>query len=292
MKNFTKSMFDSIRESLENQKSNNSGNFKDILKTEPGNSYIVRLIPNVNDPAKTIHHYFHHQWTSTTTNQSVRTVCPSTWGDRCPVCEERMKLYKSGTEEDKNRARELKKKENWLVNVLVVKDPKNSENDNQVKIFRYGKQIDKIINDAINGEDAEEFGPAIFDLTANGCNFRIKVEKNEGDYPTYVSSKFLSKSEIPGLNSEKIDEIYKKAFELDTFFEKKDNATIKKMVEEHFLGTSSVKTEAKTEAKTETKPLTNTEVKPTTNIEPKPNTSNESDTDDKIKDLLDGLDVK
>jgi len=299
MKQFTKTMFENIKESLENQKGSSTGNFKDIIKTEPGNSYIVRLIPNTTDPAKTFFHYFHHQWTSPTTGQSVRAMCPTTWGERCSICEERIKLYKTGSEENKNIAKALKRKENWLVNVYVIKDPKHAENNGTNKIFRYGKQIDKIVNDAISGEDSAEFGPAIFDFSDQGCNFRIKVEKNEGDYPTYVSSKFLSKSSVEGLNEQNIDDVYNKAFELDKFFEKKDAEEIKKLIEQHFPNGESAdaKPSAKPAQTTSTpKLVASTPAKPQVTIEEEDeeelsvaaptNSGDKSATDKKIDDLL------
>ena len=301
MKQFTKSMFEGIKESLENQKGNSSGNFRDIIKTDPGYSYIVRLIPNTEDPAKTIFHYYHHQWTSPTTGQTVRAMCPATWNERCPICEERIKLYKSGSDENKNIAKALKRKENWLVNVYVIKDPKNAENNNNVKIFRYGKQIDKIIEAAIKGEDAQEFGAAIFDFTDQGCNFRIKVEKNEGDYPTYVSSKFLSKSNVEGLDSQKIDEVYCKAFELDKFFEKQDNEQIKKLIEQHFPDESSSNSPVKTGDQQQVKAATIVQTAPIAPIQRVVETvsdlsvstpivqENKSASDKKIDDLLAGL---
>ena len=241
---FTKSMFDSIKESIENQKSS-YGSFKDILKTEVGNSYIVRLIPNTTHPDRTFYHYFQHGWNSFATGQYQGALCPTTWGERCPICEERIKLYRENTPEAKKRAGELKRKENWLVNIFVVKDPKKPENDNTVKILRYGKQINKIINEAVSGEDADEFGAAIFDLTKDGCNFRIKVEKNEGDYPTYISSKFLGKSEIPGLTQEKIEEISGKLFELDKAFDTKTYTQLEEMLNDHFH-CKSTKTKSET----------------------------------------------
>jgi len=234
---FTQSMFDSIKQSLDKH---SSGNFKDILKTEPGNTYVVRLLPNLTQPDRTFHHYFMHGWTSTSTGQYVSTICPTTYGERCPACEERLQLYKENTDESKAKAALLKRKENWLVNVYVVKDPKKSENDNTVKIFRYGKQVDKIIKSAIEGEDAAEFGASIFDLSENGCNFRIKVEKNEGDYPTYVSSKFLSKSKIDAIKPDEIDKVYEKAFELDKFFETKTIDQIKDMINDHLNGSPKI----------------------------------------------------
>ena len=252
-KNFTQSMFESIKNSLENQKA--SGNFKDILKTDTGNTYVVRLVPYIKDPKRTIYHYYSHGWNSRITGQFISAICPTTWGERCPICEHRIKLYREGSESAKKDAQELKRNEKWLVNVYVVKNPKNTADEGTIKILRYGKQLDKIIHEAVEGEDAEEFGAKIFDLTKEGCSLRIKVEKNEGGYPSYVSSKFLSSSEIDGLTEAKINEIYNKVFDLDGMDEHKSYETLQETFNDHFTG----KKTSESEVKTESQPTTDTE---------------------------------
>lgn len=233
-KSFTNSMFESIKESLSNQKNTSGGGYRDLLKTKVGNSYVVRLIPNTKNPGRTFHHYYFHGWKSYATGQYQDAICPTTWGDRCPICEQTMKLWNEGSDEAKKLARDIKRNEKWLVNVYVVDDSDNADNNDTIKIFRYGKQIDEIITEAIEGDDAEEFGPRIFDLTKEGCNLRIKVEKNEGGYPSYTKSKFLSKSEIEGLDAEKIKNIQDELFELDKIFEVKTREQLEEMLNDHF----------------------------------------------------------
>jgi len=290
MSSFTKSMFESIKQSLESQK--NSGNFRDILKTEAGNTYVVRLIPNVKNPERTFYHYYHHVWNSESTGQYVSCMCPTTWGEACPICTQRIKLYKEGTEEAKKLATILKRKENWLVNAYVVEDPKNPNNVGKIKIFRYGAQIKKIFDEAIDGDDSEQFGPAIFDLTKDGCNFRIKVETNQGGYPTYISSKFLNSKAIEGLDADKIEEIHNSIFELDKLFEISSNENIQKMLVEHtsikVAGSVPTKSTPKIETKQTPKPT------PVVEEEVEEKESSESDSssdniDDKISDLLKDL---
>lgn len=231
---FTTSMFDKIKESINANK--NAGSFRNILKTEPGNTYVVRFIPNVDAPERTFFHYYQHGFNSQATGQFTACTCPNTFDERCPICETRFKLYQSKNEADKQLAKLLTRKENWLANVYVVNDPTNSENNGQIKIFRFGRQVYKIISEAIDGEDADEFGPSIFDLSENGNNFRIKVEKNEGGYPTYVSSKFLSKSAIDNLTPDKIKEVYDGIFELDKLNDVKSNDELKEILAVHVFG--------------------------------------------------------
>jgi hypothetical protein len=94
--------------------------------------------------------------------------------------------------------------------------------------------LDKIITSAISGDDAEDLGAKIFDLSETGCNLRIKVETNEGGYPTYVASKFTPTGPLEG--NPDTDEIYNSIKSLDSIFEHKSYEEISKTMNVHFLG--------------------------------------------------------
>lgn len=241
-------MFDSIRQSLTADNNKQSSNFKDFLKPTAGNSYLVRLLPNTDAPEKTFFHYFHYGWNSNSTGQYVDIMSPKTWGDSDPIEVERIKLYRDKSDERSiGLAKLLNNKEKWLVNVLVVDDPVNPENNGTVKILRYGVQLDKIIREAIEGEDADEFGPAIFDLSENGCNLRIKVESiKEGSrsFVSYTSSKFLRPSAIPNMTKEKMKEVQESLHDLEGFFSRPTPSDLKKMLDVHlYAKEESIETE-------------------------------------------------
>lgn len=234
MSKYNSNLFESIKEALGKKSSSEGGSFRDFLKLETGNTYIVRLIPNVEAPDRTLFHYYHHMWKSVVTNQTVSVLCPNTYGEGCPIDEYRSKVYSTKNQDQIDAIKPLRRNENWLVNVYVVKDPTNPENQGQVKILRIGKKLFNVISEAIGGEDAEEFGQRIFDLSDKGCNLRIKVEQNQGGYPDYAASKFLSPSALEG--SPDVDEIYKSVKSLDTIFEHKTRDEISKTLKVHFLG--------------------------------------------------------
>ena len=261
MSNIT-SMFESIKASLSNKSDDNS--YRNILRTEVDKTYLVRFIPNMTvNPCQTFYHYYHHTWESKSTGQYVGSLCPTTWGDRCPLCEARFKLYKAKND----IASLLNRKENWLVNVYVISDPSNAENNNTVKIFRFGQQVKKIIHNAVEGDDAADIGPqAVFDLTEKGCNFRIKVEANEGGYPTYVFSKFLGKGPIEGMTPQKITDIMEKqVFDLTKVFKNSTKEELKKLLDVHVFAKEDSQlefppAEAVNTPVVESKPLENTTV--------------------------------
>lgn len=229
---FNTSMFQSIKDALTKNDNDGGGLYNEIMKTTPGNTYTVRLLPYAPDPKNTFFHYFNHGWVSFASGQYVQALSPTTFGERDPVAEERYRILRTGTEDEKEKAKAIRKTEKYLVNVYVVEDPTNPDNNGKVKILRYGKQLHKIIMEAIEGEDAEEFGARIFDLGPEGVNFKIKCE-NQGEYPTYVSSRFTSSGKL-SLTEDQRDEIYRKVFDLTKVFSLKSYDELKKLLDEHY----------------------------------------------------------
>ena len=280
---FNPNMFESIKSALTKQNENTSSKFKDILKTEPGNSYTVRLLPNIKEPAKTFFHSYSYGWNSFANGQFISVVSPATWDQRDPIAEERYRILRTGTEEDKKKAAALTRRENWMVNVYVVNDPVNPDNNGQIKVLRFGRQLHKIVMDAINGEEAEDFGPRIFDLSPKGCNFRIKVER-QGEYPTYVSSKFASPREIEGLSEEDYKKIYDSIHNLESYVTARSYDEIKEILDVHYHCKADVG-EAD-EKVTVAKPVFEEKAPEPVKPEEKPITES---IDDSIESLLKGL---
>lgn len=314
MKPYNSNMFESIKNALDKAKSKTSTGsaYRNILQLEAPATYVVRLLPNIKNPEESILHYFHHGWNSIATGQYASITSPSTWGERCPVSELYFKVMRDGSEADKERAKaNLRRKENWLVNVLVVNDPKKPENNGTIKVLRYGRQLDKIIQSAINGDDSEEFGARIFDLSPEGCNLRIKVElvsdkPGAPKYPTYTASKFLNPSAIEGLDDGKIQETYDNIFDLNTFIERKSQEEIKLFIETNYYGKSEDTTESIEDGTPEqpedvpyedpvkqTTPRNTTTVKPVTpavSTKVATPTKETASHDDKVMALINGLD--
>lgn len=231
MSAFNMSMFESIKGALASSNEGKS-KFSEIMQTKPGNTYTVRLLPDGKSPADTFFHYYNMGWNSFATGQYVQALSPQTFGERCPISEERFRLSRTGSDEEKEKASALRRTEKWLVNVYVVDDPTNPENNGKVKMLRYGKQIQKIISEAIEGEDAAEFGARIFDLGDDGVNFKVKCEQ-QGDYPTYVSSRFTGAGKL-NLSEDQQKDIYGQTHTLKETFPIKSTDELTEMLNEHF----------------------------------------------------------
>jgi hypothetical protein len=246
----TKSMFEAIKQSLSsNNKNEGGGNalYKEIMKFTAGNTYQVRLVPNPSSPKETIFHYYNHGWNSNATGKYVTALCPTTFGDTCPIDAYYLKTYRTGTDSEKESARVLSRKEAWMVNVYVVSDPENPENEGKVKILRYGKELAKIIESALEGDDVDEFGvEKVFDV-AEGSTLRIKCESRVGSgrgakqMVTYASSKFLAPSKLE-LSEAQVEEVFNSVHDLKAVNKQTTPAEMQRLLDEHFfnLTTGSV----------------------------------------------------
>lgn len=233
---YNASLFDSLKDSFSN-KNNVESAFKDFLKFEPDKTYIVRLVPNVENIANSWYHYAQHIFDSCVHGKKISILCPNTYKEKCPICEYRSKIWATKNQTLIDQIKPLKKSEKWLYNAYVISDPSNPSNQGQVKYLNAGAQLEKIIEAARFGDDKDEFGSKIFDLSSNGCNLKIKVEKNEGGYPSYVTSKFVSSSKIDTLDSDSsIDAAYSAFRPYDTIFKSKTYNEVKELLDVHFLG--------------------------------------------------------
>jgi hypothetical protein len=289
----TKSMFEAIKQSLSSDKKEGNGNglYKEILKFESGNTYQVRLVPNPNSPKETIFHYYNHGWNSNATGKYVTALCPTTFGESCPIDAYYLKTYRTGTESEKESAKVLSRKEGWMVNVYVISDPSNPENEGKVKILRYGKELSKIIESALEGDDAQEFGvEKVFDVV-EGSTLRIKCEprtnsnRNAKQMVTYSASKFLSPSKLD-LNDKQVDEIYNSLHDLKAVNKQTTSAEMQRLLDEHFFNLT-VGSAPEEEENDEYTPIRNEQPSKTVKTENTIESTFESSSDDETDESTD-----
>jgi hypothetical protein len=286
-------MFEAIKQSLSSDKKEGNGNglYKEILKFESGNTYQVRLVPNPNSPKETIFHYYNHGWNSNATGKYVTALCPTTFGESCPIDAYYLKTYRTGTESEKESAKVLSRKEGWMVNVYVISDPSNPENEGKVKILRYGKELSKIIESALEGDDAQEFGvEKVFDVV-EGSTLRIKCEprtnsnRNAKQMVTYSASKFLSPSKLD-LNDKQVDEIYNSLHDLKAVNKQTTSAEMQRLLDEHFFNLT-VGSAPEEEENDEYTPIRNEQPSKTVKTENTIESTFESSSDDETDESTD-----
>ena len=118
----------------------------------------------------------------------------TTLGEKDPVSELNTQLWNTGREEDKNTARQQKRRLSFYSNIYVVKDPDNPHNEGKVFLYKYGKRIFDKLNDVMNPQFEDEKPVNPFDFW-EGANFRLKIRKVDG-YWNYDKSEFDSGSPL------------------------------------------------------------------------------------------------
>lgn len=235
-KKYNASMFDKIKDALKKTERTTSGTFTNIIKFPAGHTYTIRLIPNTDNVDDTFFHHYLNQWSSKKDGSFVSAISLKTFEERDPINEVRWKLYKewksSEPAKDAKFENPIREKEAWFVNVYIVEDPANPENNGKVKILNMGPQLKAIVDDAMTGDSSDEFGAAIFDLSKDGADFKIKAEE-QGVFTTYIKSRFSNKTSLD-LSDDEIDAIYENVHDLKQVHVTKTFDELQSLLDEHF----------------------------------------------------------
>ena len=138
----------------------------------------------------------------------------TTMNKKDPVSEDNSRLWNTGLDSDKEIARKRKRKLTYYTHVLIVSDPKNPENEGQVKLFKFGKKIFDKITEAMQPQFEDEKPLNPFDFW-EGANFKLKIRKVDG-YWNYDKSEFDSPSPLAD-NDDDIQSTWKKQYALSEF---------------------------------------------------------------------------
>jgi hypothetical protein len=201
-------------ESMSNKKDYSDDRFWNPLVDKSGNGYaVIRFLPSSSEGELPWAKYYEHSFQGPNGMWYIEK-CLSSIGKDDPVNEHNTVLWNSGDDDKKNIARDRKRKLRYVSNVLVLKDPANSENEGKVFLFRYGAKIFEKIMDVMQPKFEDETPMNPFDLW-EGADFKLKIRKYEG-YRNYDRSEFDEPSAISGDDSE-LETIFNRCFELGEF---------------------------------------------------------------------------
>ena len=138
----------------------------------------------------------------------------TTLNQKDPVSEENTRLWNTGVDSDKEIARKRKRKLSYYSNILVVSDPKHTQNEGKVFLFKFGKKIFDKITEAMQPAFEDETAINPFDFW-KGANFKLKIRKVDG-YWNYDKSEFEGVSSIKDSDDD-IKAIWAKQYPLNPF---------------------------------------------------------------------------
>lgn len=147
-----------------------------------------------------------------------------TIGEEDPVANLNKAHWATITDKDGAEAAEARKRNvhtKYIANIVVLKDPKNPDNEGKVFLYEFGNGIKEKLEKAWYPEYEDQEPLEFFDWD-EGANFRIRSKKGKNGWRTYEDSAFEGVSALAN-GDEKVQEaIFNKAFDLNEF-ESKDN---------------------------------------------------------------------
>ena len=148
---------------------------------------LIRFVPNVENPRNSLIKKYVN-WLTGPDGDSKLVDSPSSVGESCPIADAFWKLRKSDSAVDRKASDKLKRREQYVSLVKIIKDPQFPELEGTYKVFKFGYKI----KEKIDAELKPDFGEPtqVFDLF-EGKNFELIITR-QNDYNNYDKSKFSS----------------------------------------------------------------------------------------------------
>ncbi len=187
-----------------------------------GNGYaVIRFLPGKDDNLPFVR-YWDHGFKGPTGQWYIENSLTSV-GQPDPVGELNSRLWNSGIESDKDKARSQKRRLHYVTNIYVVNDPSAPHNEGKVFLYKFGKKIFDKIYDLMNPAFADETPIDPFDFW-EGADFKLKIRNVEG-YRNYDKSEFSSASQFLSADEAKLEETYNNMHDLTEFTNPKNYKT-------------------------------------------------------------------
>tara|TARA_Y100000114_G_scaffold156691_1_gene184814 strand:+ start:810 stop:1691 length:882 start_codon:yes stop_codon:yes gene_type:complete len=180
-----------------------------------GNGYaVLRFLPATEGSELPWVRYWDHGFKGPTGLWYIENSLTSI-GQTDPVGELNSRLWNSGIEADKEKARTQKRRLHYVVNTLVVEDPSAPHNEGKVFLYQFGKKIFDKIMDVMQPAFQDETPINPFDFW-EGADFKLKIRNVEG-YRNYDKSEFASKSPLYDGDDSRLESLYNQLYNLNEF---------------------------------------------------------------------------
>ena len=180
-----------------------------------GNGYaVLRFLPATEGAELPWVRYWDHGFKGPTglwySENSLTSI-----GQTDPVGELNSKLWNSGIDADKEKARTQKRRLHYVTNILVLQDPSAPQNEGKVFLYKFGKKIFDKLMDSMQPEFADESPVNPFDMW-EGADFKLKIRNVEG-YRNYDKSEFSSPSSLYDGDDSRLESVYNQLHNLSEF---------------------------------------------------------------------------
>ena len=205
-----------------------------------GNGYaVLRFLPAAEGQDLPWARYWDHAFKGPTGLWYIENSLTSI-GQADPVGEMNSRLWNTGIDSDKDKARSQKRRLHYVTNVLVVQDPSNPANEGKVFLYKFGKKIFDKIMDVMQPQFADEQPINPFDFW-EGADFKLKIRNVEG-YRNYDKSEFSSQSALYDGDDNRLESLYSQLYNLNEFVDPKNYKSYDELKQklERVLGEASM----------------------------------------------------
>ena len=180
-----------------------------------GNGYaVIRFLPSMEGQELPWVRYWDHGFKGPTGLWYIENSLTSI-GQPDPVGELNSRLWNTGIESDKEKARTQKRRLHYVTNILVLQDSANPDAEGKVFLYKFGKKIFDKIMDVMQPQFADEQPINPFDFW-EGANFKLKIRNVEG-YRNYDKSEFDKPAALYESDESKLEATYDSMHKLDEF---------------------------------------------------------------------------
>ena len=180
-----------------------------------GNGYaVLRFLPASEGAELPWVRYWDHGFKGPTGLWYIENSLTSI-GQTDPVGELNSRLWNTGNDSDKEKARAQKRRLHYVTNILVLQDPSNPANEGKVFLYKFGKKIFDKIMDSMQPEFADEDPVNPFDFW-EGADFKLKIRNVEG-YRNYDKSEFSGVSSLYDADESRLESVYNQLHDLSEF---------------------------------------------------------------------------
>ena len=223
------SIADLVSAGVTNTEKKNYGDDRQWKATvdKAGNGYaVLRFLPAPEGNETPWARFWDHGFKGPTGQWMIERSLTSI-GQPCPISEANSALWNSGNEDDKNIARDRKRRLHYVSNVLIVSDPSNPSNEGKVMLYTFGKKIHDKIMDVMQPQFQDEAPLNPYDMW-EGADFKLKIRNVEG-YRDYGKSEFGSQSALLDGDDEKLEELYAKTYDLSEYTDPSEYKTYEEL---------------------------------------------------------------
>ena len=176
-----------------------------------GNGYaVIRFLPAPAGEELPWVRYWDHGFKGPTGQWYIENSL-TTIGQDDPVSEMNSVLWNSGRDEDKEIARNRKRRLHYVSNIMVVSDPGNPDNNGKTFLYTFGKKIFDKIMDVMQPQFQDETPVNPYDFW-EGADFKLKIQQVAG-YRNYDKSEFGAPKALSD-DDAKLETIYNTQYSL------------------------------------------------------------------------------